>query len=369
MKVLMVEHFLPESRYTLELAKELQKEVDLTLLTKKNAGDVSELNSCKKKLYPGDRPKVLEVFDYIESTIVLLRELNRKYDVVHIQFFKKDSIEIPIYIRDKKRHKNRIYVYTVHNVLPHEEKESDRKLYGEFYKTCDVLIAHNERTKKQLVEDFNIPESKIVITPHGILGDFVPAEKKIDEKVNFLIFGIVRKYKGIDIFLHAISCLSAETRGKCRFTVAGKQTPKMDSTDYVALAKELGVEDCVHFELRRIEDEELPDLFSGTDVCVFPYREIYGSGALLMAYKYQTPVIVSDVPAFIEETDDGKTGLLFKSENPESLAKAIEQFVEMSQEQREEYSHNIEKLVKGKYNWQSSAKKTAEAYKIALKSQ
>ena len=91
-------------------------------------------------------------------------------------------------------------------------------------------------------------------------------------------------------------------------------------------------------------------------------REIYGSYALMMAYTFKKPVITSNVQMFIEETDNGKTGLLFESENPSSLAEKLCCFAKMSVTQRREYSKHITYLLNTKYNWSISAEKTYDVY-------
>lgn len=364
MKVLMVDVFLPENNYALELACELTKITDLTLFCREDVGDIDSLVKNKKKLYRGHKPKLIAIYEYLRGIYWLRKELKLDYDVIHVQAFKFAWLEVPMYIKVKKRGK--ILVHTVHNVLPHEVKKKDRETYQKIYEASDVLVVHNERTKKQLMSEFAVDENKIAVIPHGIYGDMVPNVTRTSDKVRFMMFGIIREYKGLDILLKAISQIPEAVRDKCEFVIAGKQDLKLDPFDYVALAKKLEIEDCVKFDLRRIGDEELPELFANADACVFPYKEIYGSGALLMAYTYQKPVIASNVPTFIEETENGKTGLLFKNENPQSLAETIERFVNLDDQQRKSYSDYIAKLVNEKYNWAASAKKTVEAYEKAL---
>lgn len=146
------------------------------------------------------------------------------------------------------------------------------------------------------------------------------------------------------------------------FLVAGKQYGNQNSIDYQAMIDNLGISDCTRLINERIDDKELPKLFGWADICVFPYREIYGSGSLLMAYAYGKPVIASNIPAFVEETDNGSTGLLFQTENPKDLAKCIEEAVEMSSTEIENYKLSIKKLVDKKYNWNISAKKLFDIY-------
>ena len=108
---------------------------------------------------------------------------------------------------------------------------------------------------------------------------------------------------------------------------------------------------------------EIEKLYEKTDYCVFPYREIYGSGSLLMAYSYGKPVIASDVSAFREETDEGRCGILFRNKDIGDLAKALEKAAALTEEESETFSNNIRKLTENKYNWEMTANKTVLIYK------
>ncbi len=361
MKVLMIEHFLPGNTYTYELVKELQKLLDVDLLCRQNAGLRADIKSQICVLYPNGINKLLAPFVYGKSLIETRNKvLDTSYQIVHIQTFKSAKNEIPIYRSNKRK---AILVSTVHNVFPHEAPDENRQLFKQFYEDCDALVTHNNYSKSLLIKEFGIPEEKIAVIPHGIYGEAIELAQRKDETMNFLVFGGIRDYKGIDILLEAISLLSYEVLQKCRFTIAGKQ---YNNTDYIAMAEKFKISQYIDFQLRRIPDEEIRQLYEDCDACIFPYKEIYGSGALLMAYTYLKPVIASNVPAFVEETDEGKTGLLFESENPQSLADKITLFVKENREAHKEYSRKIRELVDFKYNWANSAQLTVQLYRTLL---
>ena len=62
------------------------------------------------------------------------------------------------------------------------------------------------------------------------------------------------------------------------------------------------------------------------DVLVLPYKEIFQSGVLFLAYSFGLPVVATDVGSFREEIVEGKTGFLCQPGDPEALAKAIETY-------------------------------------------
>lgn len=360
----MIDHFLPGSIYTLELGRELKKKCELSIFCRRNAGVFEEGITWMPYFYPGGKGKTVAAYEYGASLAKLAETIRKgRFDVVHIQSFRNIRYEVPFYFGLRKYYKK--LVLTVHNVLPHEEKTGDKGRYKKIYQLCDELIVHNETSAKMLKDMFGISERKISVIAHGTYQTHMEFKKnsKKDDRKHFLQFGYIRRYKGIDILLEAIAQIPEADRHKLSFTIAGRQYKKDDGTDYEKMIRSLGIEDYINFRAGHVPDKELPDLFGEADFLIFPYRHIYGSGALMFAYTYEKPVIVSEIPAFMEETDGWKTGLHFESENPRELAKAIMRAAECNEEQIKQYQAEIRRLVTDKYNWKISAAKTAEVYR------
>ena len=367
MKVLIIEHFLPDSIYTLELGRKLKKYCNLSIICRKNCHMSEEGVTWLPMLYEGGAGKMRALFLYGFSLWKLMWKIRKeKYDVIHIQTFKNAKYEIPLYNKLKKYTKK--MVLTVHNVLPHEKIGArEKELYEEFYNYCDQLIVHNNASKKCLIETFHVEKDKITVIPHGIYHTHQSINQDKENKRNstekyFLLFGIIRRYKGIDILLEAIAQIPFEKREHLHFLIAGKQYLKLDPTDYKQKIADLKIGENVRFVEGHVPEEKIEQLFNKTDFVVFPYRNIYGSGALMLAYTYCKPVVVSDIPTFLEETENGKTGFLFKSENPQALAEIILKAANCESDQIDQYKSNIKKLVSEKYNWEKSAVKTMEVY-------
>ncbi len=362
MRVLMIEHFSPGNAYATDLCRYLSNHIKLTILCKDVVNEKIKGANLIPALYSGGGiNKLKSLADYITGILTIRAELiSEKYEIVHVQTFKAARIEIGLYKKYKSHNK---LVHTVHNVLPHEERKKDRELYGGFYRCCDALIVHNEASKFLLVSYFGIDESKIFVIPHGAycVGSIPPVKKK-DTVTHFLMFGTIREYKGVDVLLKAIAEIPQSKRKHMDFIIAGQQYSNQDRTDYEEMIAELGISENVKMRRERIPDSEIRTLFAWADACVFPYKEIYGSGALLMAYAYRKPVIVSNVPAFVEETDQGKTGLLFESGNEKALAEKLMDYDGFSDETRNAMVSSIAELVASKYNWEISAEKTKRVY-------
>ena len=368
MKVLMIEHFLPGSIYTLELTRELKRYCDLTVFCREDAGVQEEGIRWMPRWYPGGKTRVGAAFAYGMSLFALGKMIRGGgFDVVHIQSFKHPGSEIRFY-RRMRRHLKQL-VFTVHNVLPHEAGPGDFRLFQGFYKLCDALIVHNEASKQCLMKRFSLPEQRIAVIAHGVYGTHLeradqPGEGPSRQGIvkEFLQFGFIRAYKGIDILLEAVAAIRPEQRRFIHVTIAGQKFPKLDKTDYGAKIRELGIEQWVSFLPGHVPDEKVAGLFQQADFILFPYRNIYGSGALMMAYTYGKPVIASDIPPFLEETDGGKTGILFKSQDPKALADAIIEAAGWEEDRLRACRQAIGRLAEEKYNWKVSAEKTAGLY-------
>lgn len=367
LRVLMVEHHSPGNRYVLELAREMKKECDLTIFCDMRNDLQEEGIRWKRRFYNGGKGKAAAVLDYGRTLLELEHEIRcGHYDVLHIQSFKKASAEMRLY--EQTRRYYRMLAMTVHNVLPHEPAPGDAELYGRFYRACDLLIVHNDASKQELKEKFNIPDEKIRVIPRGLYTTYRIDEdaRDKDERVHFLNFGRIRPYKGVDILLKAISLMEEKDRARCRFVIRGEQYPKLDPTDYAALIREYNIGDCVEFDNTRVPEEEIPKLIGNADFLLFPYRKIYGSGVLLMSYTYGIPVVASDVPTFVEGTDGGKAGILFASEDPVAMKNALLQAMATTPAQRKAYREAISAIVAERHNWKTTAHQTVTAFRQIL---
>lgn len=146
-----------------------------------------------------------------------------------------------------------------------------------------------------------------------------PTETKIDDgKVHFLFFGSIRENKGLDILILAANKLVEKYSGQFVISICGSCK---NWSEYGKLIKN---DECFNLVIRRIDNGEIPNLFTTSDYLVLPYRDVTQSGPLSIAYSYNIPVIASDHDGFKEFIKDGVTGLLFKDGNVDDLVHVME---------------------------------------------
>lgn len=365
MRVLMIDHWSKDNMYTLELCSKLGNIVELDLLTVDNSMLTGNVNYLyfKKLLGYGHKKNYKIYIKYFKTLFEHFRlVISKKYDCVHVQTY-KTPIEILLYIMFKPLIKK--LVLTVHNVLPHEQKKFDYLLYNTIYKKADKLIVHNEQTRTQLSELFNIDNNEIYVVPHGIYSSHISnihdiKEEDGESKSNLLFFGLIRPYKGLDVLINALELLPEKYRNKVSVKIVGNN---VDNIDFKQQLKSKNLSTFVDLVDQFVPESEVGDYFNWADAVILPYKKISGSGALLLSYTFNKIVITSDLPAFIEETDNGKTGLIFKNNNPSDLCEKIIQFLESNKSERKIFSENIKNIIKEKYNWGNSALLTVNIYK------
>jgi glycosyltransferase involved in cell wall biosynthesis len=111
--------------------------------------------------------------------------------------------------------------------------------------------------------------------------------------VVFLAFGQIRDGKNLDLFLRAMTRLPENVK----LLIAGKgdSGSSRPAEYYQKLAQELGVAARCRWDIRRIPDEEVGDIFAACDVVLLTYSANFrsASGVLNAAVSARKPVLAS----------------------------------------------------------------------------
>lgn len=143
--------------------------------------------------------------------------------------------------------------------------------------------------------------------------------KKNDNIIRFLVFGNIVKYKRIDLLLKAANIL--HERGVKGFEIRIAGNCKEWNEQYAPIIK---YPELFDLQIKRIPNEDVANLFADSDYFVMPYQDIAQSGAITVAFRYNLPVICSDIEQFKEFIIDGETGFTFKNKNEFNLADKME---------------------------------------------
>jgi len=234
-------------------------------------------------------------------------------------------------------------MYTAHNINEGERDNNDtllnRLTLRFLYKFVDHIFVHTDKMKSQLIEGFHVCDSKVTVIPFGI-NNVLPESgltemeaksllKVADHHKTLLFFGIISPYKGLDLLIAALSLLRHKGND-WRLIIAG--SVKKGHHEYWAdIENTIAQHDLNGTIMRAIEfipDEKVEQYFKAADVAILPYRHIFQSGVLLLAYNFGLPVIAANVGALRESIVEGETGFVCQPENPQDLARTISAYFE-----------------------------------------
>ncbi|MFO0699159.1 MAG: glycosyltransferase family 4 protein [Nitrospira sp.] len=269
-------------------------------------------------------------------------------------------------------------VLTAHNVNKRKRDVVDslfnRLTLKTQYRLCDHIFVHTEQMKTELVQDFGCRTSAITVIPFGI-NNAVPntqltsSEAKArlgiqGEERTILFFGRITPYKGLEYLVEALPKLLTRSPSY-RLIIAGR--PDNDSKDYCQTIQlqisRAGIGDRVLQRIEFVPDTETELYFKAADVLVLPYRQIYQSGVLFLAYSFGLPVIATNVGGLPNEIIEGETGYVCQPESSEHLAMTILDYFES-----ELYCHlskrrqHIRDYARERYSWDVVGQYTRTVY-------
>ena len=205
-------------------------------------------------------------------------------------------------------------------------------LFKRHYIKADEIFTLTKSFKQIVHEQFGTPNEHVHYIPHGRMQMYNNYSRKMYDslcvkknKYNFLFFGFIEHYKGLNILSEAYKKIRGK-RDDVRLIVAGNGNFKPYQKGFY------GVPD-VTIVNRYIRDEEVGALFAGPNtICILPYLNATQSGVIPVAYEFLTPIIASDTGGLKEQLDDGRIGLLFECNNANSLAERMFEIIDNSDE-------------------------------------
>ncbi len=274
--------------------------------------------------------------------------------------------------------KGKKIAFTAHNVNQARRDSNDSVLNRVTlriqYRLTDRIFVHTQKMKTELINEFGVREQAVTVIRHPINNafpdtDLTPsAAKRLlgireDEKA-ILFFGRIRPYKGLEQLLAAFQYLVAR-QAKFRLIIAGE--PKNGSQEYLEQISRIISRDFrpgqIVSRIQFIPDGEVELYLKAADVMVLPYKDIFQSGVLFLAYSYGLPVVATDVGSFREEIVEGQTGFLCRPDDPLALAEAIETYVASDlYKDLERRRQEIRQFANAHHSWNAVAELTRNAY-------
>src|SRR5690606_4032478 len=257
-----------------------------------------------------------------------------------------------IFFLDRKLKKKLIFI--TENVISHEAKKFDKALTLLALQRAKAFLALSGAVETHLNHLFKVPIFRSELPIYDIYKtdrfDRTVAMNKIsinESDIVLLFFGLIRKYKGLDILLHAFAEICKKNKN-LKLLIAGECYD--DESIYLNLIKEVSIEKEVIFENRFVENEEVKRYFGLCDVVVLPYRSATQSGLLNVAYGFQKPVIVTDVGELKSLVEENKTGIVVENATPSDIAAGIQRYL-MLRVQHTNFAENISDYIRTKHRF------------------
>ncbi|HEX2060535.1 MAG TPA: glycosyltransferase family 4 protein, partial [Thermoanaerobaculia bacterium] len=206
--------------------------------------------------------------------------------------------------------------------------------YKRIYRLFDVVFVHFERNRAEYLRSFETPGQKLGVIVHGNEEifrelrtpgvDAAALRKRLglraDEPV-VLFFGTLSRYKGTDVLIEAFPIVHRETGA--RLVLAGFPFHDFDLEAHRELTRTLGIEDAVTWVPEYIDSGDVAAWMELASVIVFPYRDIYQSGALHVAQTFGVPIVASAIGAMQDVLEHEKSGLLVTPNDAAALGDAL----------------------------------------------
>ncbi|MEN3970400.1 glycosyltransferase [Acinetobacter sp. BWR-L5] len=246
-----------------------------------------------------------------------------------------------------------------------------KKLLQKNLKSADVIASTSLSMASQT--RLFIDNKKIEITPFGVdLDKFSSSNFMRNSRAETICIGTVKTLKhvyGIDILLKALSIVYKDMKSefpelsnRLKFRIVGGG---IDMSELKRLAIELGIDHLTSF-VGSVSHDDVPNELNQLDIYVALSRQESFGVAVVEAQAMGIPVVVSNVGGLPEVVQNGKTGFIVDSENPQQAANAIKTLI-LDTELRRSMSVEAKQFAHSNFSWQSCAKKMSDVYQNIFK--
>ena len=289
-----------------------------------------------------------------------------------IEYFDRTALLLYYKLRGKR------LAFTAHNVNQ-ARRDSNDSLLNRLtlrlqYRLVDHIFVHTQKMKSELMQEFSVKEDAVTVIRHPLNNAFpdtatTPIQAKQwlgltrKDKAS-LFFGRIAPYKNLELLLDSFQALVAD-EPHYRLIIAGQ--PKGGNEEYIERIKQRIAADFdpekVILKLDFIPDQEAELYLKGADVLVLPYKDIFQSGVLFLAYSYGLPVIATDIGSFREEIVEGMTGFLCKADDSLALQTAVQAyFASELYKTLEQRRQDIRDYARIHHSWSAVAELTQNVY-------
>ena len=356
-------------RYTEELMRALQRrELNLTILyagkkqhipQKEDVGD-KQASRVIELPKAGLLPALLTLGQVEIGWVGKRKQLGLIHDPTGV---------MPLFLTGSRR------VATIHDVIPYIYPETSTKLDKLIYhywlplavRRLDAIITDSQQSKRDIIFYLRVKEEKVFVIPCAANARYRPLTTREIQSalarydINFpyiLYVGSLESRKNLPRLLEAYA-RARQNVPQWKLVIVGAR--KWKFTPIFETVQRLGLEPHVHFT-GYVEEEDLPAVYNGADLFVFP--SLYEGFGLpvLEAMASGTPVITSNCSSLPEVAGDA--AILIDPYDVDAIAEAMQQVLLNP-------SLAASLRVKGlahakKFSWERTAQETIAVYERVL---
>ena len=287
------------------------------------------------------------------------------------------KIQYHTFLKFRERIENDIFHQTYFN--PYDLKKGEKKVitihdfthekYPEYFpgidktsiekkksaESADGIICISESTKNDLLELYNIPESRIRVIYHGNSLTTEPGENIID-KPYLLYVGDRRAYKNFEAVLKVFSEFENLKKDFKLICFGGGKFTKQEQKKIY----EFGLQEIT--QQFSGADEKLATLYKYAGAFIYPsYYEGFGI-PLLEAMQYGCPIVASNTNSLREV--GGNAAVYFEPQSAENFAEALYKVLYCNEKKEEIIKAGYERIKL--FSWDKCANETFNFYKELL---
>lgn len=201
------------------------------------------------------------------------------------------------------------------------------------YKTIslvsDVMIVHTHLTKKIITQDYGVDRVKVHVIPAAIPGK---STYKGKTEPYFFYFGYMARRKGLGYALDGFKkFLKENPNSKFKLILAGGVIKGQEDSliEITEMISKSDLKDKIIYK-GFIEEKEQDDLYQKAYCVIIPAMLSMGSsGPLYHANSYGKCIIATKIGHYLEDIDDGKTGILTENSNWDKAFKKVVENIEL----------------------------------------
>lgn len=183
----------------------------------------------------------------------------------------------------------------------------------------DLFTAPSNYLRDRFINDFAVPENKIIYLDYGFPTEYLTQTEKSKAKTNYT-FGYIGTHisaKGVNILIEAFNQIEENATLKIFGRANGQSTNALKELAATSKNK-------IEFSGEYINHNLANDVFANVDCIVIP--SIWGENSPLVIHEAQAckvPVITADFGGMKEYVQHNVNGLLFEHRNANSLAEQM----------------------------------------------